>query len=126
MAQQPLLDFREGETFLKTGVEIRTSIRSQIHDSLMIEMLAFMAEVRGELEGLAASDSASLFFAIMLNENLSPQSLLVRRCLERACECQREINELTYIYNNISTDNILYKLTLPQVIRYGLAPRTGE
>ncbi len=127
MPQQPMLDIREGEIFLKTSVEIKTAIRSQIHDNLQAELNRFMTEVQGELEGINHVQAAGLFLAVMMNSHLQPKALLTRSCLDKAVHCQNEINELTFICNNLQPEeNFLYKLSLDQVKRYGMAPKTGE
>jgi hypothetical protein len=122
MAQQPMLDVREGLVFLKTADQIRQAIKSQI-GVLHTEITSFMEEVQGELEGLKAPEAAVLFLAIMANEKLNPSAMLTRRCLDRSVECQQEIAELTLICNNLQPEqNFLYKLSLEQIKRYGMSP----
>lgn len=126
MATTIMLDFREGEQFVKTGNEIRKAIKSHIHNSLSQELTTFMDEVQGELQGQDHTQAAALFLVVMLNQSLSPKALLIRRCLERAVECQQEIDTLTYIANNLhESQDVLYKLSLDQVIRYGMEAK-GE
>lgn len=125
MAATPIFDFRDGEVFLISSEVLKKALKSQIYDVLQAEMSSFMAEVEGELQGQNAKSSSALFLSIMMNEHLSPKALLIRRCLERAVECQKEIKVLTYMHNNL-TQGLSYKLNLKQLERFGLSQRDGN
>lgn len=127
MAAQQIIDMTEGETFLKTATEIKLAIKNQINDVLTVEKSLFMEEVRGELEGLTPVQAAALFLVVMQNENLSPKAMLVRRSLERACAAQQEIDQLTYIRDNLNPEHpVVYKLTLAQIVRFGMLAGRGK
>ena len=120
MAQQQIVDLTEGETFLKTALEIRLAIKERV-SALTTEKALFMEEVKGELEGLTPAHAAALFLIVMQNENLSPKALLVRKSLERACSAQQEIDRLAHISSNLNPEQpILYKLSLDQVVKFGM------
>ncbi len=122
--KQMIIDMQDGEVFMVSGEDIKKAIRSRVHDELRAEMQAYMKEVQGEIETQESWTSrAGLFLAVFRNKNLSPSALLARQCLERSAECQDEIDELMFISHNIQLDPaILYKLSLKQLIRYGMKP----
>jgi len=137
MAQQPLLDFTStGEIFIRTSEQIRKSISSRVKNELRPEMQAYMIEVQGEIEDSTANgeptkrtpkERAGLILAVFRNEHMSPSVLLVRQCLERAVICQKEIDELLFIWHNLQEDpDFIYKLNIEQVTRYGMVPLEVE
>lgn len=123
--KQMVIDMQDGEVFMVTGEEIQAAIRSRVHDELRSEMQAHMKEVQGEIEGQESWTSrAGLFLSVFRGKNLSPSALLTLGCLERAVACQNEIDELMFIWHNVKADpGILYRLSLKQLVRYGMKPK---
>lgn len=119
MAQQMLLDMRDGEIFIHTGKVLKSAIYSQIQNELKTELNGYMAEVLGELDGMSPSDIASLLLRLKMNKKLDAKSLLVYECLRRAATAQEEIEFLEHIQGNLM-DDVIYKLSLDQVVRYGV------
>ena len=123
---QLVLDYRDGEFFMVPAKKLQQAIRSQIHDSLQVEQDLYMKEIEGEIGGLNSRDIAALLLAISLNKSPGPATMLVKNCLTRAVECQKEIEELTYVYNNLTiSPDLMYKITIEQAKRFGLSPRDG-
>ncbi len=134
MAQQMILDFITpgGEQFLKTADQIKTGISARVRNELKPELQTYMREVQDELDAVTVegasikrtpTERAGLLLAVFQNEHLSPAVLLVRQCLEHAVVCQKEIDELMFIFHNLQEDqNALYRLSLDQVKKYGMIP----
>lgn len=121
MPQQMIFDMREGEVFIHEGKTLKAALYAKIQNVLKQRLLGYMTEVQGELDGQTPQVISDLLLGLKLTRDLDAKTILVKECLRRAEEVQREIEFLEYVQANLR-DDIVYKLNLDQVIRYGIKP----
>lgn len=118
-----IVDMMGGEeVFFKQGPAIQESIYYKVKEELQQEFKVLMDEVSGEFKEKTPDACAAYVLALLTGENIGASAVLARECLKRAQEILDEINELSYIAQNID-QGLVYKLDLATIKRYGFKDR---
>lgn len=113
------------QTFMISGRQLKTAIYERVRrhslerDNCLDKVATQLEEAAQKKGDSVAKQAASAMMSVLLNKNLTADSMTVKAQLDRTVFLTNEVTDLTCIAKNLLQDDF-YKVSLDEAKRYGL------